>query len=138
MSRFYYSVVSAPEYYVEPKTVYMYLGGEHRFLKGKEPEGIVFSRHQTMDAAVKAAQTRHPYLSVVVADNSAGLHKGNRFQASNAPAALWRDGLSPVGSGQYEVWDTTTGTWRWSPQGWGYLQSSGQQFRLRSGNPVRN
>ena len=116
-----YSVVSAPGYYVEPKTIFIRGRPYYR----QEIEGIVFSRHQTMDAAIKAAQTRHPYLSVVVADNSAGPHKGNRFPASNMPAILWQDGVAPARrhsnpTGGYWDWDSMTPEVK-RERLWGYM-----------------
>tara|TARA_Y100000310_G_scaffold343303_1_gene450280 strand:- start:1347 stop:1628 length:282 start_codon:yes stop_codon:yes gene_type:complete len=77
-----YIVVNAPEYYA-------------RFAE-RAREGKVLSVHKTIKAAKKAAES-HKYFSyntgwfiypAVVADNSAGLRRGDTFTASNAPKTL--------------------------------------------------
>ena len=101
MPDFYpYSVVSAPEYYLPPRA--QVIKGQAYY--GSEDEGEVLSRHKTMEAAIKAAEGRSYFsynaggmiLPVVVADNTAGLSRGNRFAASNAPPTLWPRGAGRV------------------------------------------
>ena len=74
-----YIVVSAPRYY--------------RPSWEGEREGEVLSVHKTIEAAEKAAYGRKYFsyneggfiFPAVVAENSAGLRRGDRFAASNAP-----------------------------------------------------